>query len=459
MKSSEGKEMRRGRQRGSVWIGLAFLGLLCGILFDLPQEALARHGFDVKQMSDMSDFDPNHPVIPTGDTIRIGLINTFSGSWANMGEYWWIMANWVAHDINKRGGIFVDGKWKKVQLIKGDIQNNLTMAKEVAERLCLEKKVHILWGTPGSHLALVIQQVAGKYKVVFVNDGGLSDALMNGKNFNRYAFRVFWNTTMAGQSVAYFLSQRPERKFYILCQDYLFGHDLAEAFKEGLKKYKPAAEIVGEDYHPLFAKDFAPYLTKIKGSKAEVIFTGDMDPDASNLLKQARELGIKLPFANIFVSDPHALLPVGPAGTIGLLHVDQFLLEDDTPEHRAWLRTWNEQWKKWKKPYNAPTYKWPSGHLGAVVSGAYWLMDIIRRAGSTDPERIIQTWEGDEWNSIVGPVKMRACDHQAVMDLFAAEFVYPNKWFEDFAYYGKIGRIPAKYVTPPVAEDLERCRK
>ena len=57
------------------------------------------------------------------------------------------------------------------------------------------------------------------------------------------------------------------------------------------------------------------------------------------------------------------------------------------------------------------------------------------------------------------PLKMRACDHQAVMDLFATEFVYPNKWFEGCAYYGKIIKIPAKYVTPPVPEDLERCRK
>ncbi len=58
------------------------LFLFLSILFSLPPHALARAGFDVKQMSDMSDFDPNNPVIPTGDTIKIGVMDIFSGSGA-----------------------------------------------------------------------------------------------------------------------------------------------------------------------------------------------------------------------------------------------------------------------------------------------------------------------------------------------------------------------------------------
>ena len=35
-------------------------------------QANPRAAFDANMMSDMSDFDPTKPVIPTGDTIRIG---------------------------------------------------------------------------------------------------------------------------------------------------------------------------------------------------------------------------------------------------------------------------------------------------------------------------------------------------------------------------------------------------
>lgn len=69
-----------------------------------------------------------------------------------------------------------------------------------------------------------------------------------------------------GRGIAYYYAQirKKEKKFYILCQDYMFGHAMAEGFKKGLKEYFPQGQIVGEDYHKLFLTDFAPYLTKIK---------------------------------------------------------------------------------------------------------------------------------------------------------------------------------------------------
>jgi hypothetical protein len=41
-------------------------------------------------------------------------------------------------------------------------------------------------------------------------------------------------------------------------------------------------------------------IVSIIFSGAEVFFTGDLIPDAANLSKQARQMGIKLPFANIY---------------------------------------------------------------------------------------------------------------------------------------------------------------
>jgi len=58
----------------------------------------------------------------------------------------------------------------------------------------------------------------------------------------------------------------------------------------------PDAQIVGEDYHPLFNKDLAPYLAKVEASWAEMVFTSDWMPDSSNPLKQSRQMGINLPF-------------------------------------------------------------------------------------------------------------------------------------------------------------------
>ena len=69
-----------------------------------------------------------------------------------------------------------------------------------------------------------------------------------------------------------YYKKRPETKFYILAQDYLCGHAAANAFKEALKAMKPNAKIVGEEYFPVFTKDFGPYLEKVRASGAERSF-------------------------------------------------------------------------------------------------------------------------------------------------------------------------------------------
>ena len=451
------------------------------LLFQLPPmvhaQAPAKATFDFKSMSDMSDFDPANPVIPTGDTIKIAIVASFSGPAALVGQVYWASAAWVAHDINKRGGIMVDGKMKMIELIKADHMSKPDQAKKVAERMVLQEKVHVLWGTDGSNLQKIINETANKYKVISINTSSLSDDLQDATNFSRYAFQSSMSADQLGRGHAYYYGQmrKKEKKFYILCQDYSFGHVLAEGFKKGLKEFYPDAQIVGEDYHKLFLTDFAPYLEKIKASGAEVVFTGDWIPDAANLLKQARQMGISLPFANIFLDEPNFLHEVGVEGTKGLVQVSQYGAENPafkTPEQIKYYRTWNDLWKsKWKTaPFNSHLFEHGTGNIGSYIQQTYWLLNVIARAQSTDPEKIIRAWEGDTFQFVNGKLlSMRACDHKAIQDLHVFEFVPPDQqkqsfnippyyWFNGTSAAGPIHTIPARFVLPWMDPKLDRCQ-
>lgn len=439
-----------------MWKWAAICALACFLgMVGAAQADAAWQGFKVDDafVKRMADFDPNNPIVPTGDVIKVGLMQPFSGPASVNGQIYWATCNFIAHDINKSGGLMVDGKLKKVVFVKGDTMGKPAATKKAAEKLILEDKVDVLWGTSGSHLALILQQVAKKYKVIYHNSLAMSDELMD-KRFNKYTFQTFWTTHNVGWAFGKYFQNQKERKFYILCQDYLFGHSLAKAFKDALKKYVPDAKIVGEDYHPLFAKDFAPYLTKIKASGAEVIYTGDWIPDAANLLKQARQQGITLPFANIFLDEPNMLKAVGVKGTKDLIHANEFMTEEVTPFAKVWTDLWKT---KWSEPYNTPLYKWPGGTIGATIESTYWLFDVIRRAKSTKPNNVIKVWEGDVFPSLVPghTLKMRACDHRVIRDMFVSRFVYPNKWYETSAHNGKVTVIPAEFHTNPKPK---RCK-
>ena len=59
-----------------------------------------------------------------------------------------------------------DGKKKKIEVIKANHMSQPAQTKKVCERMVLQEKVNVLWGTNGSHLMKIINQVADKYKVI-----------------------------------------------------------------------------------------------------------------------------------------------------------------------------------------------------------------------------------------------------------------------------------------------------
>ena len=437
----------------------------------------AKAAFDISKMSDMSDFDPPNYVIPTGDTIKIAVVAPFSGPGALNGELTFHYVQWVAHDINKRGGIWVDGKKKLVQLIKADHMSKPDQCKKICERMVLQEKVHVLFGTSGSNMMKIMMETASKYKVICHNFAALSDDLMDAQQFNRYTFMTTYDTWSLGRGIAYYFGQlrKKEKKFYIICQDYSFGHAMAEAFKHGLKEYYPEAQIVGEDYHKLFLTDFAPYLTKIKASGADVVYTGDWIPDLGNLLKQARQAGIKIPFADRIMDDATMLSELGIEGSKGLINITQaeytnpyFKTQDQIKFHKVWTNLWKNKWSK--PPYNGKITADPNGQIGSYLMQVYWLMSVIERAKSTDPEKIIQVWENDSYKTLSGKIlRIRPCDHKVIQDLSISEFVPPDQqkvsfnippyyWFNDCSYTGNLQVIPAAKVLPWMDNKMDRCK-
>jgi branched-chain amino acid transport system substrate-binding protein len=433
--------------------------------------------FDAVKMGDMSDHDPANWVNPEGDTIKVAVLWAFSGPSTQNAEYAWASATFAAYDINKRGGIWVDGKKKKIALFKADHMSKPDQCKKICERMVLQEKCKILLGTSGSNMMKIINEVADKHNVIAVNIGSLADELQDATNFSRNAFMSSDSTEAVGRGMAYYYGQirKKEKKFYILCQDYSFGHGLAEGFKKGLKEYYPNAELVGEDYHKLFLTDFAPYVTKIKASGAEVVWTGDWVPDAANLLKQARQLGMKIPLANIYVDNATTMVDIGIEGTKGLVNIKHLELagaQFNSPGYIKYYKAWNNGWKnKWKTaPYNNPYFEHGNNTLGFWTQQIYWMFSVIERAKSTDAEKIIKVWEGDTYQFVNGRIaKMRACDHKGIQGFRVAEYVVPSEqkvsmnippyyWRNDTCAPGPSWAIPAAKVLPWMDQKLDRCK-
>ncbi len=433
----------------------------CILMFFVFLIGLPQAGAFVPLKGDLSKYDPNNPAffVNSGDTIKLGIYDSFTGPNAYIGQAYYALLGFVAHDINSQGGIKVDGKMKKIQIIKIDTQTAPDASKRALEKAILQDKIHAFSGVGGTHLAKIGQNLAKEYKTIFVNLAAYSDELNFLPDFNEYYFRTCGNSSTTAKSLGIFYKNRPETKFYILAQDYVWGHESTSIFKKTLQEVKPNAKIVGEEFFPIFAKDFAPYLEKVRASGAEVVVTMAWGADNENLIKQSRQMGLKsplnpdlfIPMASPFLDDSRPLEVVGgPAGRGLVLCVD-FTLDRKVPNVKKLMDTWNTLWKTWKDPYNTPLYQWPQSSWYRNITGYYWYFQVLQKAGSLDPKKVIAAWEGDTFDFFGWKHYMRPDDHQVVADRPIMELVFPNTWnMPKNAAAGDPIWIPAKDCLPAI---------
>jgi branched-chain amino acid transport system substrate-binding protein len=349
--------------------------------------------------------------------------------------------------INQKGGVL----GKKLVVVAEDSQLKPDVATRKATKLILEDKADFIMTGTGSHISLAMMKVAEQYKKIFLTYG-TEAASITGSEFNPYMFRACLNTDQHSAAVmAYFAKHTQFKKYYILCQDYAFGREAADGFKKKLKDI-PGAQLLGEEFHPIGLKDFAPYVSKIMASGAEVVLTGNFGVDLDNLFKTGASLGWKVITGNYFLNDPVRMQVIKEAG-IGHVTADSYMMTIDNPESKAFVKEWYEKHKGLELGF-----WYPDLSMGRCFYAIQWLADVVRKAGSTDAEKVIKAWEGMEYNMPWGKVSMRACDHQMITPGVAA-VIEPKSEFFDFPYIGKPFIIPAEEITvAPAQTGNPRCK-
>jgi len=109
-------------------------------------------------------------------------------------------------------------------------------------------------------------------------------------------------------------------------------------------------------------------------------------------------LGVNFPFANCYCVAASTFKSIGGPAGAGCVNIFDYTLSLDRPSNNTFVNLYHESWKKWTEPYNVVMYEWPGSGLGLCINSQYWLYSVIERSGSTDAEKIIATWEGDEFN-------------------------------------------------------------
>jgi branched-chain amino acid transport system substrate-binding protein len=369
------------------------------------------------------------------EVVRFGVTEVRSGPFKSTGDrhLWGIEA--AVAEANASGGLL----GKKIELVVEDNQLKGDIAVQKLEKLILQDNCQVIIQGSSSVVGGAIAQAMPKYKKLYVNTGAMAMAI-TGENFTPYQFRVMQNAGMHVKGLAQSFAKKPYKKVFLLNQDYSWGYDVANYYEKFIKALAPNTQIVGKEFHKMFNKDFAPYISKIQASGADYVITGNWGTDLAQFINQSREMGLKIPIGCTFLDDD-SVMSVVQENALGCLTVQMFIPGLDRPRAKALEESFS---------------KYSGGKVMCFASAASYLtvklyMDMVKKAGTFDTETIIRTMEGFKWDGPAGPITIRKEDHQAQLPLVLAEVVKKTKYF-DHPYVKPVGIIPAEQVSLTLEE-------
>ena len=340
---------------------------------------------------------------------KVAFIDPLSGPFANVGELMLGHLQFSLQDINAKGGVL---KGTKLQLLQFDSKLSAQESQSALQSAIDQGARVVVTGGSGSSVVSALVAAAARHnernpdKAILILNHSSIDPDLTGKACSFWHFQFDANTAMKMKAIANYVKKQPEvRNVYLFNQDYAHGRQWARYGQEMVGLARPDVKFVGADLHPIGrVKDFAPYVTKIKATGADSLITGNWGQDLTLLLKAASDAGYDLRYFN------HSAGSV--PGTV--LAVSQSKLGKLT-----WVAEWHPGQEgapkvdALAKAYKARTGKDFLGPRIDVMSRV--LVAAIDKAGSTEPLKIARALEDLTLDSAVGPVRMRAEDHQLLL--------------------------------------------
>ena len=335
--------------------------------------------------------------------IRVGELNSYKSQPAFLDPYkkGWELA---LEEINAAGGVL----GRKMEVISRDDNGNPGDAVRVAEELVSREKADVIFGTFLSHIGLAVTDFAKQRKVLFLAAEPLTDKV-TWQNGNRYTYRLRPSTYMQAAMLVPEAAKLKKKRWAIVYPNYEYGQSAAATFKDLLKKAQPDVEFVGEQAPALGRIDAGAVAQALADLKPDAIFNVLFGADLSKFVREGNTRGLFKDRAvvSLLTGEPEYLDPLRDEAPEGWIVTGYPWYSLKTAEHDKFLQAYQKKWKEYPR-------------LGSIVGYAS-LMSVaaaIKKAGSTDTEKMVAAFKGLQVDTPLGRISYRAQDNQSTMGAY-----------------------------------------
>jgi len=343
------------------------------------------------------------PLTVAAQPIRLGELNSYKVFPAFLEPYKKGME--LARDeINAAGGVL----GRSLEIVSRDDNGNPGDAVRVAEELLSREKAVMLMGTFASNVGLAVADLAKQRKVLFLAAEPLTDRIV-WENGNRYTFRLRASTYMQTAMLAPEAAKLGKKRWAIVYPNYEYGQSATAAFKKQMISLQAGGIEFVEQAVPLGKIEPGPVVEALLDAKPDAIFSSLFGPDLARFVREGQLRGLfkDRPVFNLLGGEPEYLDPLKDEAPVGWWVTGYPWYAIETPEH-----------KRFRAAYQAKFNDYP--RLGSVVgySTVIAAAAAIRKAGSTDTEKLVAAMSGLNVDSPFGRIAFRPLDHQSTMGAY-----------------------------------------
>ncbi len=345
--------------------------------------------------------------VQAAEPIKVGDISSYTAGASYQTPYkkGWEMA---LDEINQAGGVL----GRPLKFISRDDQGKPEEALRVAEDLVSNEKVDVLTGSGFASVELALSSYSKKNKFLYLPACYNSDRFI-WEEFQPYGFRLGGPTPYVFNAMLVERAAKQNKmRWANIGPNYEWGQANWRAFKENLKRYQPDAKIVAEYWPKVNGLDAGQMVQALLKSKPDAIYVTLFGNDLTQFVREGKKRGlfkgrlvVSLSAGMIQVRDQ--LKSEMPEGWIVLAYPFD---EIDTPEMKKFVKNYRALYKEDPDFPSVYGYVWP-----------YFYKQLVEAAKTTDQTELLKKLPGFEFGSVIGPLSIRALDHQSTMGAWIGE--------------------------------------
>jgi urea transport system substrate-binding protein len=322
----------------------------------------------------------------SGDTVKVGLLNSLSGTMAISEVTVRDALQLAVDEINAAGGVL----GKRLQPISEDGASDWPTFAEKAEKLIREDRVAAVFGCWTSASRKAVKPVFEKNKALL-----FYPVQYEGLEQSPYIFYTGATTNQQIVPALDYLRAQGKTSIYLVGSDYVFPRTANKI----IKAYATAngMTVLGEDYAPLGSTEFGTIVNKVKASKASAVFNtlnGDSNVAFFKEYKSAGLTAAAMPVISVSIAEEEVK-------SIGTQYLDGQLTAWNY--YQTTPGAANEKFvQAYKARYGAD--KPTSDPMEAAYISVYLWKAMVEKAGSFDVEKVKAAADGITFDAPEGLV-------------------------------------------------------